>query len=93
VHDSQMHVLQVQDGVAIKDDHVIHECWQGRRVFVWSLPCLAPVASVEVSRECGAICSICVGPRVSPCCMSISLACSHPDCSSILLVWYVWDTE
>ena len=37
---------------------------QGRRVFVWALPCLAPVASVEVSRECGAICSLCVGPRV-----------------------------
>lgn len=36
----------------------------GRRVFVWALPCCAPLASVEVSKECGAICSLAVGPRV-----------------------------
>ncbi len=36
----------------------------GRHVLVWALPCCAPLASVEVSKECGAICSLAVGPRV-----------------------------
>lgn len=36
----------------------------GRRVLVWAMPCLVPIASVAVSREAGAVCSLCVGPRV-----------------------------
>jgi len=35
----------------------------GRRVLVWAMPCLVPIASVAVSREAGAVCSLCVGPR------------------------------
>lgn len=35
----------------------------GRRVLIWALPQLAPVASVAVCRDAGAVCSLCVGPR------------------------------
>lgn len=49
----------------------------GHRVFVWALPCCAPIASVEVSTECGAICSLAVGPRVSRSRSRVRPASSH----------------